>query len=122
MTAAARSRIAAGSYICLVLTSAVLGAVRGSALPYVLAIVLTLPFGVPAAVCVYGGYAALRAVGSVWASSTRSDGSDAAWLAAGSSVLNVLLFTAAATANVLLARVVLRRRAARRQAEHRTGA
>ncbi|MFG3101014.1 hypothetical protein ACGFZL_10890 [Streptomyces sp. NPDC048182] len=122
MTAAARSRIAAGCYICLVLTSAVLGAVRGSALPYVLAIVLTLPFGVPAAVCVYGGYAALRAVGSVWASSTRPDGSDAAWLAAGSSVLNVLLFTAAATANVLLARVVLRRRAARRQAEHRTGA
>lgn len=103
-------RAAEGLYVSAVGVLAVLGGVRGTALPYLLAVAVTLPFGVPALVLVYGGYAALKGVGGLLAPAARPDGSDAAWLTAGSATLNVVLLTAAALANVILLEHTLRRR------------
>lgn len=109
-------RAAEAAYVCLVAALAVTGAVRGSAAPFLVAIALTLPFGVPAAVCMYGGYAVLKGVGGLWAAPARPDGDDAGWLATGSAALDVAALVAAALANVLLAEHLTRRRAAVRAA------
>ncbi|MFJ2958692.1 hypothetical protein [Streptomyces sp. NPDC087270] len=99
-----------GLYVAAVGALAVLGAVHGEALFYLLAVALTLPFGVPALVLVYGGYAVLKGVGGLLAPAARPDGSDAAWLSAGSATLNVALLVGAALANVLLLEHTRRRR------------
>lgn len=104
-------RLLEGCYVSLVAALAATGAVGGSAAAYVAAIVLTLPFGVSATACVYGGYAALKGVGGLWAAPTGADGSDAAWLTISSGTLNVAALVAAAVADVLLAEHLIRRRA-----------
>jgi hypothetical protein len=103
-------------YVSLVAALAVTGTVHGSATPYLAAIALTLPFGVSAAVCMYGGYAVLKGVGGLWAAPTRPGGDDAGWLGTGSAALDVTALVAAALANVLLAEHLTRRRAAVRAA------
>ncbi|MET9217460.1 hypothetical protein ABZX65_01550 [Streptomyces sp. NPDC003300] len=109
-------RTVQGLYVAVVAVLAVLGAVTGTSLPYLLAVAVTLPFGMAALVLVYGGYALLKGVGGLWASTTNADGDDAAWLSAGSATLNVVLLIAAALANVLLLEYLRRRspRTARR--------
>lgn len=109
-------RTAEVAYVCLVTALAVTGAVRGSPVPYVVALALTLPFGLPATAGIYGGYAVLKGVGGLWAAPTRPDGDDAAWLATGSAALDVTVLAAAALANALLAEHLARRRAAARAA------
>jgi len=89
-------------YVLAVACLAAVGAARGTPAPYVAAILLTLPCGLPATVAVYGGYAALKGVGSLFAAATYPNGDDAPWLTAASSTLNVTVLTAAAVANVLL--------------------
>lgn len=86
----------------------------GSAAAYVISILLTLPLGVVATVLIYGGYAALKGVGGLWASTTTGDGGDAGWLSAGSAALNVTVLIAAALGNVLLLELGARRRTAAR--------
>lgn len=116
MNAVRTHRFLQGAYVCLVAALATAGAAYGTAAPYVAAILLTLPFGVPATVCIYSGYAALKGIGGLWAAPTVADGSDAAWLTASSAALNVVALTAAAVANAILAERALRRRAAHRAA------
>ncbi|WP_327292927.1 hypothetical protein [Streptomyces sp. NBC_01198] len=99
-----------GLYVTAVGCLAVLGGVRGTGLPYGVAILLTLPCAILAVVGIYGGYALLKAVGGLWMPVTRGDGSDAAWLSAGSATLNAVLLVAAALANVFLIELFRRRR------------
>ncbi|WP_333770991.1 hypothetical protein [Streptomyces sp. IBSBF 2435] len=103
-------RAAQGLYVTAVGSLAVLGGVRGSAPPYLVAIAATLPVGIAAIVLIYGGYALLKGVGGLWAPTTRAGGDDAVWLSAGSAALNVAVLVAAALANVVLLEVLRRRR------------
>ncbi|WP_405577676.1 hypothetical protein [Streptomyces sp. NBC_01190] len=107
-------RAVEAGYVCVVAGLAVVGAARGSAAAYVISILLTLPLGVVATVLIYGGYAALKGVGGLWASTTTGDGGDAGWLSAGSAALNVTVLIAAALGNVLLLELGARRRTAAR--------
>jgi hypothetical protein len=116
MNAVRARRLLEFCYVGLIAALAATGAANGSPAPYVAAILLTLPFGVPATVCIYGGYAALKGIGGLWAAPTLADGSDAGWLTASSATLNILALTAAAVANAILAEQALRRRAASRAA------
>ncbi|MFJ6217283.1 hypothetical protein ACIQGZ_28720 [Streptomyces sp. NPDC092296] len=91
-----------GGYVALVGLLAAVGAVRADSHYLLAAVVLTLPCGVAALLAVYGGYALLAGVGGLWAASTLPDGSDAAWLTAGSAVVDIVALLAAALANVLI--------------------
>ncbi|MFF1837384.1 hypothetical protein ACFVXE_24725 [Streptomyces sp. NPDC058231] len=107
-------RVAEAVYLILIAALAAAGAVRESAAFYLVAVVLTLPFGAVALPAIYAGYAALSAIGRIWAPVVRPDGSEAAWLSTGSATLNAVILTAAAFANVLLLERVQRtRRSAR---------
>jgi hypothetical protein len=102
MDRAVLRRSAEAGYVAVIASLAAFGAVRTSAPCYLAAVALTLPCGLAALVLMYGGYALISGVGGLWASTTRTDGDQAAWLATGSSALNVAVLVAAALANVLL--------------------
>ncbi|MEU6343222.1 hypothetical protein ABZ883_20025 [Streptomyces sp. NPDC046977] len=102
-------RAAAAAYVVLIGGLAVAGAVHEQAVYYLLAVALTLPAGAVALPAMYGGYAALSAVGGIWSPVAGPGGEEAAWLSLGSATLNVVLLTCAAIVNVVLAERVLRR-------------
>jgi hypothetical protein len=95
-------RCAEGAYTAAVVCLAVMGVVRESAAFTVLAVALTLPFGVAALVAIYGGYGLMSGIGGIWASTTRPDGTQAAWLSTGSATLNIAALCVAALADVAL--------------------
>ncbi|MDX3070791.1 hypothetical protein ACIP98_03945 [Streptomyces sp. NPDC088354] len=102
-------RAAAAAYVALIGCLAVAGAVQERAVYYLVAVALALPSGAVALPAMYGGYAAISAIGALWLPVAGPDGEEAAWLSVGSAVLNVVVLTAAAIVNVVLAERVLRR-------------
>ncbi|MEE4543936.1 hypothetical protein V2S66_18395 [Streptomyces sp. V4-01] len=121
MNAVRARRLLECCYVGLIAALAGLGAASGTPAPYVAAILLTLPFGISATVCIYGGYAALKGIGGLWAARTLADGGDPGWLTVSSATLNILALTAAAVANAILAERTLRRREATRAATRAAG-
>ncbi|MFJ4844641.1 MULTISPECIES: hypothetical protein [unclassified Streptomyces] len=109
-------RAAAAAYVVLIGGLAVAGAVHEQAVYYLLAVALTLPAGAVALPAMYGGYAALSAVGGIWSPVAGPGGEEADWLSLGSTTLNVVLLTCAAIVNVVLLERALRRR---RRLSHR---
>lgn len=105
-------RVSECGYVALVGALAVTGGIRADPHFYVTAIVLAVPFSLPAVVVIYGGYALLAGVGGLFAAATLQDGSDASWLTAASASLNAVALVIAACANVLLVDRPLRRRIA----------
>ncbi|MDX2701620.1 hypothetical protein PV350_02025 [Streptomyces sp. PA03-6a] len=103
-------RCAEAAYVVLIVGLAVAGAVDERAAFYLAAVALTLPSGAVALPAMYGGYAALSAIGSIWSPTAGPDGTEAGWLSLGSATLNVALLTCAAIANVALLRRVSRHR------------
>ncbi|WP_377273223.1 hypothetical protein [Peterkaempfera sp. SMS 1(5)a] len=103
-------RLAEATYVALIAGLATAGAISEKPVFYLLAVVLTLPFGAAALLAIYGAYAALSGIGRIWAPVTRPDGSEAGWLGTGSATVNVILLAAAALADVVLLERVLRSR------------
>uniref|UniRef100_UPI003A8A5EDE hypothetical protein n=1 Tax=Kitasatospora sp. SC0581 TaxID=3394360 RepID=UPI003A8A5EDE len=84
-------KVTAAAYVALVAGLAVAGAVEERAVFYLSAVALTLPSGAVALPAMYAGYAAISAIGSIWAPVARPDGTEAGWLGLGSATLNVTL-------------------------------
>jgi predicted ABC-type sugar transport system permease subunit len=101
------------SYVSIPATLAVIGNERGYAGWYFAALAVTLPCGLASFVGIYGGFAAIRGIGDLVASSTTSNGADAAWFDAAIDVLRVGMFVGAAILNVVLLEMLLRYRAGR---------
>jgi chromate transport protein ChrA len=104
------TRCTEGVYVSAVAALAVMGAMRQEAFYNLLAITVTLPLGVAAAVAIYGGYALIKATGGLFVATTLPDGSDAVWLSVGSAVLDVAVLCGAALGNVLLLHPLVRQR------------
>ena len=116
-------RLAAAAYVAAVAGLATLGFAADSTAAILLAAALTLPVGVPAVVGYYVAYGLLALVpganpsASSGSASCTADGlctssttGDAAtWFLVTADVLGVVALTAAAVANVLLARFALTR-------------
>ena len=77
---------------------------------------MTLPLGVLALIGAYGGYALIAGIGGLFGSAPVT-GDEPHWLATSSATLDVVLFTAAAAGNVLLAGRFCRARRRARAAE-----
>jgi hypothetical protein len=101
--------IGGAAYVVVIGGLAVAGGLTRTAQPYLAALVLTLPLGVPALLGVYGGYALLEGIGGLFAPTTVNGG-EAHWLSTSSASVDVVLFMAAAAGNVLLARHFCRAR------------
>ncbi|MFE0464411.1 hypothetical protein ACFW1A_34680, partial [Kitasatospora sp. NPDC058965] len=91
-------------YVAAIAALAVLGGVRHEPVYYLTAVALSLPLGGAALIGMYGGYGLLAQLGGAFAAGAAPDGTPAAWLTWSSSVLDVVLLTAAAVGNVLLLR------------------
>jgi hypothetical protein len=101
--------IGGAAYVVVIGGLAVTGGLTRTAQPYLAALLLTLPLGVPALLGVYGGYALMEGIGGLFAPTTVNGG-EPHWLSIASAALNVVLFMAAAAGNVLLARHFCRAR------------
>jgi hypothetical protein len=100
-------------YVAIPGTLAVIGNEREYAGWYIAALAMTLPCGIAGFLGIYGGFAAIRGIGDLVASSTTSNGDDAAWFSAAIDFLRVGAFVAAAVGNVLLLEMLRRRGASR---------
>lgn len=98
------------AYAVVVAGCALLGALREDPRFYLAGIALALPVGAVAFVAIYAGYALLAGVVGLFADTELPGGGTPGWLTTSSAVLNVLLISAAAIANVLLVRRLRRRR------------
>jgi len=116
MTAHRGWLIGGAAYVVVIGGLAVTGGLTRTAQPYLAALVLTLPLGVPALLGVYGGYALMEGIGGLFAATTVNGGGEPHWLSIASAALNVVLFMAAAAGNVLLARNFCRARRRSRSA------
>jgi hypothetical protein len=116
-----KSKLALATQATYVLTAGGLtavGALAQSPWYYVAATIFTLPHGVLSFIGIYVGYAVLKGVGGLMLTTTTPTGDDAVWLSVASGILNVVLFTVAALANLLLLRLV---KSARRSSNRATG-
>lgn len=80
---------------------------------YFAALAVTLACGTAGFIGIYGGYALIKGVGGIFASTTTAAGNDATRLSTALDLVRVLGFVAAAVVNVLLLELSLHRRAAR---------
>lgn len=117
------TKVAAAGYVAAVAVLAAAARVTGDGHYYLAAVLLTLPVGIASVIGVYIAYGLVEQVTTLvlrHASGDRIDGSTLAVTAP----VNVLLFAAAAVADVLLVRQLVLDLTARRSArrERRSGA
>jgi hypothetical protein len=100
-------------YVGIPIALAIMGNKHEYAGWFFAALAVTLPCGIAGFIGIYGGYALVKGVGGIFASTTTAAGEDAIWLSTTLDVIRVTAFAAAAVVNVLLLEIWLRRRAAK---------
>ncbi len=98
-----RWRIGGSVYVSVVAAVAVAAAVTHETVYFLAAVGLTLPFGLAAAVGVYGGYGLTTTVASGLGVHRSADGYGPLWFVAIDGTVDVALFVAAGVGNVLVA-------------------
>ncbi|MFE2722201.1 hypothetical protein [Kitasatospora sp. NPDC059327] len=110
------TRWVAGGYVASVGVLAALGGLTENGRYYLAALLLTLPVGFAALAAVYLARGLLTGIGGLFTATRLPGGDEPAWLTTAGTVVNTLLFTAAAVTTVLLADRLARRRRASRDA------